>query len=262
MSNKIFSFCLIFGLFFSLSAQSYRASYRNRTRRGTQNVSVQQQKEKTQPKKEDKKQSSQKETKRSNAGLTRFDPRIPELTEAKVKSVLEEKIRKKLLEKEIASTIKETTKDNYFSQSECSSLLSAYSSLQNHFELIEVTRIKPEWYKRYGAELEKFRQLADAMYFSLRRYSETEFENAVEKFKAQQEACLKFLKEKPPRISSGEYQALFKKNTQIRQQNYLKKLKEEREAAMKRRQEMLKQLQQKNQQKNQQNQKPAQSGVK
>lgn len=251
MSNKIFSFCLIFGLFCSLSAQSYRASYRNRTRRGTQNVSVQQQKEKTQPKKEDKKQSSKKETKRSNAGLTRFDPRKPDLTEAKVKSILEETIRKKLLEKEIASTIRETTKDNYFSQSECSSLLSAYNSLQNHFELIEVTRIKPEWYKRYGMELEKFRQVADAMYFALRRYSETEFEDAVEKFKAQQEACLKFLKEKPPRISSGEYQALFKKNTQIRQQNYLKKLKEEREAAMKRRQEMLKQLQQKNQPKNQ-----------
>ena len=266
MSNKIFSFCLIFGLFCSLSAQSYRAGYRNRTRRGTQNVSVQQQKEKTQPKKEDKKQSSQKETKRSNAGLTRFDPRKPELTEAKVKSILEEKIRKKLLEKEIASTIKETTKDNYFSQSECSSLLSAYSSLQNHFELIEVTRIKPEWYKQYGEKLEGFRQSADAMYFALRRYSEPEFEMAVEKFRKHQEACLDFLEKKPPRISKEQYEALVLKNTKIRQQNYLKRRREEQEAAMKRRQALLKQLQQKNQPKNQpknqQNQKPASGGTK
>ena len=262
MSNKIFSFCLIFGLFCSLSAQSYRASYRNRTRRGTQNVSVQQQKENTQSKKEDKKRSSQKETKRSNAGLTRFDPRKPDLTEARVKSILEEKIRKKLLEKEIASSIKETTKDNYFSQSECSSLLSAYSSLQNHFELIEVTRIKPEWYKQYGEKLEGFRQSADAMYFALRRYSEPEFAKAVEKFRKHQEACLDFLGKKPPRISSSEYEALVKKNTKIRQQNYLKRLQEERAAAMKRRQEQLKQLQLKNQPKNQQNQKPAQAGGK
>ena len=251
MWNKIILCCLICGLACSLAAQNYRTSRRSRNRRGTQNISVQQQKEKTQPKKEDKKQSSQKETKRSNAGLIRFDPRKPELTEARVKSILEETIRKKLLEKEIVSTIRETTKDNYFSQSECSSLLSAYSSLQNHFELIEVTRIKPEWYKQYGEKLEGFRQSVDAMYFALRRYSEPEFEKAVEDFRKQQQVCLKFLKEKPPKISKEQYTALVLKNTKIRQQNYLKRLREEREAAMKRRQEQLKQLQQKNQPKNQ-----------
>ena len=247
MSNKIFSFCLIFGLFCSLSAQSYRAGYRSRTRRGTQNVSVQQQKEKTQPKKEDKKQSSQKETKRSNAGLTRFDPRKPVLTEAKVKSILEETIRKKLLEKEIASTIRETTKDNYFSQSECSSLLSAYNSLLGNFELTEVTKIKLEWYKQYGEKLEKFRQSADAMYVALRRYSEPEFKKAVEKFRKHQETCLDFLKKKPPSISSSEYEALVKRNTKIRLKNYQNRQWEEQQAAMRRRQEQLKRLQQKSQ---------------
>ena len=114
MSNKIFSFCLIFGLFCSLSAQSYRASYRNRTRRGTQNVSVQQQKEKTQPKKEDKKQSSQKETKRSNAGLTRFDPRIPELTEAKVKVFWRKKSGKNFWKKKLLQPSKKRPKKIIF----------------------------------------------------------------------------------------------------------------------------------------------------
>lgn len=243
MWNKHLLILLAGLLTLSLPAQNYRYGRRTRTRRGTetQNVSAQQQKETPQTKKETKKNAPAAEAKQSNGASSRFDPRKPGLTEASVKRVLEERIRKKLLEKEIVSTIKETKKENYFSQSECSSILWEYKNLQNNFELTEVTRIKPEWYKRYGEELEKFKTIADEMYFAIRRYSESAFEASVEKFRKQQEACLKFLKEKPPKISSEEYQALFKKNTQIRQQNYLKRLKEEREAAMRRREEMLKQ---------------------
>lgn len=227
----------------SLPAQNYRYGRRTRARRGTetQNVSVQQQKETSQAKKEVKNPSPAAETKRSNGASSRFDPRKPGLTEAIVKRVLEERIRKKLLEKEVAPTIKETTRENYFSQSECRTILWDYKILQNNFELSEVTRIKPEWYKQYGEELEKFSKIADAMYFALRKSSETDFENAVDQFRKQQEACLKFLKGKQPRLSNGEYQNLLKKNTKIRQQKYLKRLQSERDAAAKRRQEMIKQ---------------------
>jgi len=241
MWNKIILFCLICGLTCSLAAQNYRASRRNRNRRGTQNISVQPQKAEPQPKKGNIQSVPVAASKRRNPPMQKFDPSKPELTEAKVKKILEEKIRKNLLEKEIASTIKETTKDNCFSQSECRTLLWEYKILQNNFELSEVTRIKPEWYKRYGEELEKFSKIADAMYFALWKSSETDFENAIDQFRKQQEACLKFLKEKQPRLSSGEYQVLLKKNTKIRQQNYLKRLQSERDETARRRQEMLKQ---------------------
>ncbi|MBR4663805.1 MAG: hypothetical protein IKO93_08025 [Lentisphaeria bacterium] len=122
-----------------------------------------------------------------------------------------------------------------------------YRSLIKNFELVEVSKVKMEWYQRYGAELVKFKPIAEELYIAVSKLSQSRYEAALEKFQKQQEACLNFLKEKPPRITKQEYQALFLKNTKIRQQNYLKKLREEREAAMKRRQEQLKQLQQKNQ---------------
>ena len=239
MWNKIILCGLICGLTCSLAAQNYRASRRNRNRRGTQNISVQPQKAEPQTKKGNIQSVPAAASKRRNPTMQKFDPSKPVLSEAKVKKILEEKIRKKLLEKKVASTLKETTKDNCFSQSECRTLLWEYKILQNNFELSEVTRIKLDWYKRYGEELEKFSKIADAMYFALWKSSETDFENAVDNFRKQQEVCLKFLKEKQPKISKDEYEALFVKNTKIRQQNYLKRLQREREAAAKRRQEMI-----------------------
>ena len=245
MWNKFFLFFLLAGLAVSLPAQSYRYGRKSRTRTQKQTVEVSnmdQKKEKNQEtiKKSDSKISSAGKKQSPKDDLSRkFDSRKPVLTEAMVKRVLDERIQKRLLERTLASDIQSCTKETYISQSECSSILSEYRNLTNNFELIEVTRIKPEWYKEFGLELEKFQKIVDALYFSIRRSSNEQYEDALEKFKKQQEVCLKFLKEKQPRISKDEYGALLVKNTKIRQQNYLKRLQREREAAAKRRQETI-----------------------
>ena len=148
-------------------------------------------------------------------------------------------------------------KNVFISRLDFSILISQYMSLMKDFELTEVSHIPMDWYQRYEAELRKFGSLVNEMTIALRTRSNGRYVAAVQKFKEQQKACLKFLKAKPPRISKEQYEALVLKNTKIRQQNYLKRLQEERAAAMKRRQEQLKQLQLKNQPKNQVNQKPA-----
>lgn len=245
MLNKLLLIFLLVGLTVGLPAQSYRYGRRSRNRTQKQTVEVSnrgQQKEKNQGTKKNsdsQKSSAGKKQSKKDDLSRKFDPRKPGLSEANVKRVLEERIQKRLLERELAPDIKSCTKETFLSQSECSSILSEYRNLTNNFELIEVTRIKPEWYKQLGLELEKFQKIADALYFSIRRSSNEQYEDALEKFKKQQEVCLKFLKEKQPRISKGEYEALFVKNTKIRQQNYLKRLQREREAAAKRRQEMI-----------------------
>lgn len=233
----------------SLNAQSSRYgrrrnSQQNMKQKNTRQTS-QQQKTETQQrlqKTSDLKEEKKVNTKQKDRDLSRrFDSRKPVLTESAVKKILEDRIQKGLLERELAPNIKSSTTETFLSQSECSSILSEYKNLVNNFELVEVTRIKPEWYKRYGEELVKFQKIVDALYFSIRRSSNEQYEDAVDKFQKQQEACLKFLKEKPPKISKNEYEALFVKNTKIRQQNYLKRLQQEREAAAKRRQEYIRQ---------------------
>lgn len=263
MSNKLILILLTGLLTLALDAQSYRASRRSRSRRGTQNIAIQQPVEEKQPEKAAAAAKNNTAAKPSNqpAGK-KYDPSKPKLTEDAVKKILDENIRKKVLERKIPKRLNDCKSEEFFSQSECSNMLSEYKNLADNFELTEVTRIKPEWYKRYGAELEKFKPIAFEMYVAMRKLSDPLFDAAVTKFQKQQEACLKFLKEKPPRITKDEYQALWQKNTKIRRQNYLKMLQEKREAAMKRRQEQLKQLQLKNQPKNQVNQKSAQGGVK
>lgn len=258
MLNKIILFCLICGLTCSLTAQSYRASRRNRSRRGTQNVSVQVPAAEKQEKPAAATKNHAVAKNQNQLTGKKFDPSKPKLTEETVKKILDENIRKKVLERKIPNRLKECKSEDFFSRAECSNMLSDFKKLTDNFELTEVTRIKPDWYKRYGAELEKFKPIAFEMYVAMWKLSDPMFESAIAKFQKQQEACLNFLKEKPPRITKQEYQALLLKNTKIRQQNYLKMLQEKREAAMKRRQEQLKQLQQKNQQ----NQKPAQGGAK
>ena len=244
MLNKILLFCLICGLACSLTAQNYRASRRSRTRRGTQNVAVQAPAEmKPEPAPAPKNKAA---AKKQPTGK-KYDPTKPKLTEDAVKKILDEYIRKKVLERKIPKRLKDCKSEEFFSQSECSNMLGDYKKLTENFELTEVTRIKPDWYKRYGAELEKFKPIAFEMYVAMRKLSDPLFEAAIAKFQKQQEACLNFLKEKPPRITKEEYQALLLKNTKIRRQNYLKRLQAEREAAIKRRQEQLKQLQQKTQ---------------
>ena len=266
MWNKFIVILLVGLLAFSLSAQQYRNYRRNRGRSG-QPATVQQ-------KKTAKKTSAQtvaSTTEKTPAAKNKFDPKKPLLTQKQIDSGMNE-IRQRLLECKIRDKMadrkdgdeeeppedeekkedaKKSKKDTFISRLDLSIMLSRYKSLIDNFELTEVSRIRPEWYQKFRTELDNFGPIINEMTIAMRTESNGRYVAAVKKFKAQQEACLKFLKEKPPRISKEQYEALVLKNTKIRQQNYLKKLKEEREAAMKRRQEMLKQLQQKNQQKNQ-----------
>ena len=285
MWNKLLLILLLGTAAFSLSAQQYR---RYRSRRGrdrsTQTTTVQQTKAEEANKK--KTDSSAVMTVRnrstSNKLSGKFDPKKPELSQSQIDYVMNNQIRTKLLECNISAKLpghkendEEVQEDGektengripekftFVSLLDFSRLMSRYNSLIANFELVEVSSVRPEWYQRYQTELRKFGPIINEMTFAIRSHSSSHYAAGVQKFKAHQEACLKFLKEKPPRISKEQYQALVLKNSKIRQQNYLKKLKEEREAAIKSRQEQLKQLQQKNQQKNQQNQKPMQGAGK
>ncbi len=258
MLNKFILFCLICGLTFSLTAQNYRAGRRSRSLRGTQNVVVPQTVQKSQEKNVSQQKANPALNSKEKAAGKKYDPRIPGLTQADISKILDDYIRKKILEKKTEKDLKKCTREQFFYQSDYFEMFMKYRSLIKNFELVEVSKVKMEWYQRYGAELVKFKPIAEELYIAVSKLSQSRYEAALEKFQKQQEACLHFLKEKPPRITKQEYQALLLKNTKIRQQNYLKMQQEKRELAMKRRQEQLKQLQQKNQP----NQKPAQGGAK
>lgn len=281
MWNKLCLIFVIVGLAWSLSAQSYRSRRRSRTRSRntttTQEVSTQQKpteqqsKKETSPTKKNTKTASSKQQK-SPYGR-KFDPAKPQLTEAEIQSIMDKTIRKKILECKFRTKLpgnkdddevaaqenSETPEDGkqpesgkkkekyaFISRLDFAILMSQYKSLLDNFELIEVTRIRPEWYQQYQAELRKFGPIVNEMTIAIRTRSNERYVAAVQKFKDHQEACLKFLKEKPPQISKAQYEALVLKNTKIRKQNYLKMLQEKRQAEIKRQQEQLKRLQQRN----------------
>ena len=285
MLNKLILMVLI-GMLLSLSLNAQSSRYgRRRSRQTTQqslfdkeqknDASAKNQIDSTKKKQSSKKNSSQSE-------LSKF--KKPTLSKNTVSYILDTEIKKQLLERKIPAKIPgfkstdedsqdddnqnendkptdsgNTEKNKFLSQMGLAILISRYSSLIANFELSEVTGVRQEWYQQLLGELQKFGLIINEMETAIRIQSNSRYAAAVQKFKDHQKACLNFLKEKPPKLSKEEYTALVLKNTKIRQQNYLKRLREEREAAMKRRQEQLKQLQQKNQPKNQGT---TQSGVK
>ncbi len=288
MWNKLFLILAVVSLTISLSAQQYRTTRRYRGRQTTTTVQQKTTAEKKNPGPATSAKPSTTASARPSGRSAKFDPKKPALTQSQIDYVMNGQIQKKLLELKLPAKLpgsknddedasededkaeadekknsdEKTAKPTYISRLDFASLMSEYNSLMANFELIEVTHIRQEWYLQYRAELLKFGAFVNEMTIAVRAKSSGRYVAAVQKFKEQQKACLKFLKAKPPRISKEQYEALVLKNTKIRQQNYLKRLQEERAAAMKRRQEQLKQLQLKNQQKNQQNQKPAQAGAK
>ena len=285
MLNKLILMVLI-GMLLSLSLNAQSSRYgRRRSRQTTQqslfdkeqknDASAKNQIDSTKKKQSSKKNSSQSE-------LSKF--KKPTLSKNTVSYILDTEIKKQLLERKIPAKIPgfkstdedsqdddnqnendkptdsgNTEKNKFLSQMGLAILISRYSSLIANFELSEVTGVRQEWYQQLLGELQKFGLIINEMETAIRIQSNSRYAAAVQKFKDHQKACLNFLKEKPPKLSKEEYTALVLKNTKIRQQNYLKRLREEREAAMKQRQEQLKQLQQKNQSKNQGT---TQSGVK
>ena len=275
MWNKFLLILAVVSLTISLSAQQYRATRRSRGRQTTTTVQQKTTAVKKTTAQPTSAKSSMNASARQSGRSAKFDPKKPALTQSQIDYVMNGQIQKKLLELKLPAKLpgsknddEDTSEDEnkaeadekkdadekkakptYISRLDFASLMSEYNSLTANFELIEVTHIRQEWYQQYRTELLKFGAFVNEMTIALRTRSNGRYTAAMQKFKEHQKACLKFLKAKPPRITKEQYEALVLKNTKIRQQNYLKKLKEEREAAMKRRQEMLKQLQQKNQQK-------------
>jgi len=284
MSNKLILILLAGLLTLSLDAQSFRSRRRSRqTSRQSQTTSAKEQKDDASAKKRtsstEKKQSSKKNTQ----AASRFNK--PALTLDQVNAVLDTGLKKRLLECKISAklpgrkktdddtsededdsetdgkpeadgkklTDEKTGKNVFISRLDFAILMSGYSSLIGNFELTEITRIPLNWYQQYQNELSKFGPIINEMTIALRSRSNGRYAAAVQKFKAHQAACLQFLKQKPPRISKEQYEALVLKNTQIRRRNYLKQQEEKRRAALQRQQEQLKQLQQKSQGKNQGN---------
>ena len=264
MWNKFLLILFVGALTFSLSGQQYRRTRRTRGR-DVQTTTVQQ--KKTEEKKSAK-PAAGTPSRKSAAEKVKFDPAKPDLTQSQIDYVMNSQIRKRLLEYKISEKLPGSANDNedapgngekpedgekkpetggkpekftFISRLDFAILMSRYKTLLSNFELIEVSRIRPEWYQRFQTELDKFAPIINEMTIALRAGSNERYADCVKKFKAHQKACLDFLKEKPPRISREQYDALVLKNSKIRLQNYLKRLKEEREAAIKRREEMLKQ---------------------
>ena len=290
MSNKLILILLAGLLTFSLDAQSYRSRRRNRqtSRQSQTTTSAKEQKDDASAKKRTSSTEKKQSSKKNAQSVSRFNK--PTLTLDQVNAVLDTGLKKRLLEckisakmpgrkktyedasedeedseadgkPEAAGKMKEDekkTKTTFISRLDFASMMSDYNSLMANFELIEVTRIPMSWYQRYQTELRKFGSLVNEMTLAVRVRSDGRYAAAVQKFKAHQKVCLNFLKQKPPRLSKDQYEALVQKNTQIRRRNYLKQQEEKRQAELKRQQEQRKQLQQRSRG----NQKPAQGSGK
>ncbi|MBO4648613.1 MAG: hypothetical protein IKX19_05480 [Clostridia bacterium] len=273
MWNKIIALTVL-SIFLtgSLSAQHYSRRTRGRI------VTTRPQEKNTQKKSDETQTRRSAQDKKKKTDPTdpssKFDPQKPVLTQSQIDSVMNDQLRQRLLELKIPAKLpgyqgddeddeeeaKEDDKQEkgtLISRLDLAILLSHYSSLIGNFELSEVSHIKPEWYLQYQTELRKFAPIINEITIAVRSQSRERYNAAVKKFKAHQEECLKFLKQKPPRLTREQHQMLVTKNSKIRLENYLKQLQAERAAEQKRRQEMLKQQQQKNQPKKPVNQTPA-----
>ena len=269
MLNKLILILLAGLLTLSLDAQSYRSRRRNRQTTRQSQPEKDQKKEDSAKKQNSstaKKQISKKSS--SSSALSKF--KKPVLTQDTVSYVLDTEIKKQLLERKLPAKIPgskssdgdnqdedsqegkakpegsgNTGKNKFLSQMGLAILISRYKSLIANFELTEVTGIPQEWYQHLLAELQKFGLIINEMEIAIRIQSNGRYAAGLQKFKAHQKVCLKFLKETPPKISKEQYEALVLKNTQIRRRNYLKQQEEKRRAELQRQKEQLKQLQQK-----------------
>lgn len=208
----------------------------------------------------------------STAGLGRFDPKKPGLTQKYVDYVMDDVIRKELLERKFPAKLptykktdeeeedaeqakdKKPEKFRILSQIDYMILLNRFRSLTKHFELTEVTNIRPVWFERYLAELSKFDPIVYQLNRAVQERSNERYIRAVQLFKNQQDVCLRMLKEKKPGLTAEERAALQKKNMQLRIDNRRK----QRQAELQRRQAELKRRQEEQlKQQKQQQQKPA-----
>ena len=276
MSNKLILILLAGLLALSLDAQSFRSRRRTRqTSRQSQTTTAKEQSQETVSKKQAR-QATKKTTEKSSSqsGTSRF--KKPGLTRNYINYVLDNEIKKQLLERKIAPRLPKTNtkqeddedsetqvkekeeKFRFFSQIDLTIHMASYRNLLKHFELTEVSMIPLSWYKQLEGELDKFMPVIGEMSLAIQDSSDSRYQAAAAKFKAHQAACLKFLKEPKPKISKEQYEDLVKKNTQIRLEKYRKQQAEKRRAALQRQQEQFKKLQQKSQG----NQKPAQGAGK
>ncbi len=152
---------------------------------------------------------------------TRFDPKKPILTMKAVKKLLDVDIQKNLLEKKLPEELSKVKERSEIpSRSDFYSLYSKYTALVNNPELVEVTRVHPNWYKAYGEKLNKFTPVVEKLEYALNCRSANQYFLALQDFKKLQEECLLFLKEPMPKITKEQYATLHKANTKQRALNH------------------------------------------
>lgn len=282
MSTKLL-LILLSGL---LICPVFAQKMRYRPRRQT---TTQQQQTTTSPsaqKKDEKKTTEQKtapaapartSSSTATAGSGRFDPKKPGLTQRYVDYIMDDVIRKELLERKFPAKLptykkvdeedeeeekekdknKKPEKFRILSQIDYTIMLNRFRSLTTHFELTEVTNIRPVWFERYLAELGKFDPIVYQLNQAVQERSNERYIRAVQLFKNQQDVCLRMLKEKKPGLTTEERAALQKKNMQIRIDNRRK----QRQAELQRRQAELKRRQEEQLKQQKQQQKPAASAA-
>ena len=129
------------------------------------------------------------------------------------------------------------------------SVVNSYHMLANHFELYEVTKVAPVWYRNLDQQIKAFEMIADCIDRNLvlvgnvpKRVAQA-YATSLDAFKKQQAACLAFLKKKQPKIGSEQLIKIRNANTRRRRAEYNARIKKERE-------EQLKKLQEEKSQKN------------
>lgn len=173
----------------------------------------------------------------------RFDPRRPSLSTSVISKLMDDQIRKGLLEKKLPEKLEDLKAENSFTNAQISQLLFAYEVLTKNPDLEEVSKVSLRWYTAYADLLKPFAKIVERMVYAKHANSQTRYAAALEDFQKQQQTCLSFLKKRQPRLNSEQLLKIRNANIRRRRAEYNARLKKERE-------ERLKKLQEENSQKN------------
>ena len=219
MSNRILLGLCLFGTVFSLAAQIPG-----------------------QGKKTDK-QAGNVPVRKSEMQALRFDPNKPTLTVSYVEQCLNS-LNKNLFTRELPESLdKIKTMEDMFSNLAYRSVVNSYHMLANHFELYEVTKVAPVWYRNLDQQIKAFEMIVRRLNLAILNKDSQAYATSLDAFKKQQAACLAFLKKKQPKIGSGQLMKIRNANIRRRRAEYNARIKKERE-------EQLKKLQEEKSQKN------------
>ena len=165
----------------------------------------------------------------------RFDPRKPSISMSYVSNVLDDKIQKRLLQKQLPEKLEEMNQDSdMFTSLYVSRYLFPFMAMMGNPDLEEVSRVPMRWYKAYAELLNGFRPVATEFSLALQQQNQKRYAAALEAFKKQQAACLAFLKKRKPRLSAEQLVKIRNANIRRRRSEYNERVKKEREEQRKR----------------------------